>query len=280
MPYLPEALTSLSNQNHNNFEIIVQDSQSTDETLITLDKFSHLPLNIVSEKDNGIGDGYDKALSRCNGDIIGSIDADNILMPNALKIVAEQFEKDPSLAVLYSPVQMLTSSGEYAHMFYPSAFILEDLLSAKLVPPFSTSFFSKIHCGRNLIFDKSLNTCADFNLWLMLSNLNISCIDEVLGGTRMSEKSMTCDPNSYEQFCNDKIFALDRFLNAKAELTKQPNQRNKYVAGIYIWAAESLFYMEGLSERTNHFYHLAKKLDNSDDGRSAYFEEQFIKTIN
>lgn len=276
MPYIVDALKSIEQQQYPHFEVIVQDSLSDDGTLDVLQQYCHLPLDIRSEADTGIGDGYAKALARCSGDIIGSIDADNILMPDALTLAAEHFLSDPDLAVLYSDVQMLNADGSFAHRFSPPQFAIEKLLRAELVPPYSTSYFSSTHCGDKLSFDQQLKTCADFNLWLQLADVSIKHTPQILGGTRMSASSMTCDPGAYKQFCSDKIFALERFLSTLPEHSPHREKADSYKAGIFIWAAESLYYMEQLSDATLAFYNQARELDNSADSRTRHFEKNFL----
>ena len=92
----------------------------------------------------------------------------------------------------------------------------------------------------------SLETCADFDLWLRLSQHEIVRTEVVLGQTRLSDKSMTRDPSRYEQFCRDKITALENHL---ARHPEQAGERAEAIAGIYCWAAESLLSLEGPSER-------------------------------
>jgi hypothetical protein len=53
---------------------------------------------------------------------------------------------------------------------------------------------SEAVCGDELRFDRTMQTCADYDLWLRLSHLPIGRVDSVLSRTRLSEKSMTQAP--------------------------------------------------------------------------------------
>lgn len=272
MPYLPEALRSVEQLSYENYEVIVQDCLSDDGSLQCYDRFSHLPLKIVSEADAGIGDGYRRALERCSGEIVGSIDADNLLMPNALHEVAAAFQKDTDLAVLYSSVQMIESDGTSAHLFEPEQFNIDKLLSGDLVPPFSTSFFHRDRCGEHFIFDSAPKTCVDFDLWLRVSGLKIHCIAEVLGCTRMSQKSMSCRPEDYQQFIIDKSQSIDNFIAR----TGYDVDRDSCVAGLCIWAAEMLYFMQGLSDHTLSFYNRAVDLVGENNSRIKNFQRKYL----
>ena len=117
-------------------------------------------------------------------------------------------------------------------------------MRCEVVPPFSTASFSREVCGDELRCDASLATCADFDLWLRLSDREIVCTDRVLGSTRLGPTSMTRDPSRYVQFCQDKVDALERHFQRRPELA---GDRDEAIAGVYCWAAESLLELEGPS---------------------------------
>jgi hypothetical protein len=160
--------------------------------------------------------------------------------------VVSLYRRHPRAAALYGAVQMVDGDGRSIEMFEPAPFKLGPLMRCELVVPFSTSFFSRKVCGAELRCDVSLRTCADFDLWLRLSGLKIVRIKGALGRTRLSSKSMTRDPSRYEQFCLDKITALEHHIGRRPELA---GHRAEAIAGVYCWAAESLFAIEGPSER-------------------------------
>ena len=254
MPYLPQALESLGAQTYKNFEVIVQDGNSNDGSLDVLRAFKDVvPLDIVSTPDAGVGQAYSRALGRCRGEIIGSLDADNVLEPHALLIAAGIFRRQPQAAAAYGSVRIIDAGGNLLRKFEPAPFDVLRLLACELVPPFSTSFFSRRVCGDELYFDERLKTCADFDLWIRISHLPIIALSETLGRTRVSEKSMTCRPETYDQFCADKIAALERYLERFGDGPLFQSIGNYAIAGIYLWAAESLCEVEGNHEALHRF---------------------------
>ena len=61
---------------YQNFELILIDDCSTDNTLNIIKKFKHVS-KIISEKDNGIYDAMNKGIKISNGDIIGFLNSDD-----------------------------------------------------------------------------------------------------------------------------------------------------------------------------------------------------------
>ena len=262
MPFLPQAIESVMAQTYRHFELIVQDGGSTDGTLEFLEGQGGIPgIQISTQPDSGIGQAYNRAVHRCSGEFIGSIDADNLLEKDALEIVIDSFEELEGFAALYGGCRMLEDGGQFVTNFMPSEFDIVNLLQCVLVPPFATSFFSRKVCGEELRFDESLSTCADFDLWLRLGHLPIARLPVILGSTRISRKSMTCDPESYDQFCGDKIRALERYLAQNEGNLAIDSLRIHAISGIYAWAAESIYNLEGESERFRQYYERVAAVD-------------------
>lgn len=246
MPHISDAMASLERQTHRRFEVVVQDAASTDGTAEFLSALPFDRLEVVSEPDGGIGDAYNRAFARCSGTIVTTLDADNLLEPEALEHAVALYREYPRAAALYGAVQVVDADADPLELFVPNPFDNAALMRCELVPPFSTSFFSPRACGAEFRCDMSLETCADFDLWLRLAEHEIVCTQQVLGRTRLSDWSMTRDPRRYEQFCRDKITALENHL---ARHPEQAEERAEAIAGIYCWAAESLLALEGPSER-------------------------------
>jgi glycosyltransferase involved in cell wall biosynthesis len=246
MPYIREAMESLNRQTYRQFEVVVQDAASSDGTAEFLSALPFERLEFASEADGGIGDAYNRGFARCSGAIVTTLDADNLLEPDAFECAVAKYREHRSAAALYGAVQMVDGNATSIDVFQPGPFEIRALMRCELVVPFSTSFFSRRVCGRELRSDVSLKTCADFDLWLRLSRHEVVWTEHVLGRTRLSPKSMTRDPSRYEQFCRDKITALERHLDRRPELAED---RAEAISGVYCWAAESLLALEGPSER-------------------------------
>lgn len=262
MPYVREAMASLERQTYRQFEVVIQDAASDDGTREFLECLQFERLDFVSEPDGGIGDAYNRAFARCSGEIVTSLDADNLLEPDALGKAVSVYRRHPRAAAFYGGVRLISVDCSSNRTLVPQAFSLAALMRCELVPPFSTSFFSRRVCGVELRCDASLTTCADFDLWLRLADHEIVRTTHVLGRTRLSSKSMSRDPLRYEQFCRDKLTALDRFIASRPGLEAE---RNAAIAGIYCWAAESVLEIEGAGVRFESFVDRAAALSPDDD---------------
>jgi glycosyltransferase involved in cell wall biosynthesis len=263
LTYLPFAIDSVRAQTYRDFELVVQDAASTDGTVEYLHAIDDLPIELVSEPDRGHGDAYNRALSRLGGQIVGTIDADNLLTPSSLEDAVALIDANRGCAAIYGAVTLIDEGGTPTSTFTPGEWDLERFMRAELVPPFSTGYFVRPVCGEALRFDESIEWCQDYDLWLRLSGLPIVRTTNVLGMTRINNESLTCRPENYDQFCDEKIRALERFLAREGTEPIELGVRTRSVAGIYCWAAESVFGLEGVSSRFRRYVLLASELDPS-----------------
>ena len=262
MPFVREAVASLKAQTFSDYEVVVQDAASTDGTADFLRQLRFANVRMASEPDSGLGDAYNRAFPRCRGEIVGTLDSDNLLVPNALEAVDVLFREHRTAVAIYGAVKMIGARGQQVGSFVPDAFDQRALMRCELVPPFSTSFFHRQRCGRELRGDASLTAAQDFELWLRLSDREIVRSTAVLGATRLSHKSMSRNAENYERFCAEKIVALERFIADRPQLR---TQRNAAVTGIYCWAAESILEIEGPGPRFESFVDGAAALSPKDD---------------
>ncbi len=90
---IEETIESVGCQDYENLEYIIVDGGSTDKTLDIIKRHHHLITKVISEKDEGISDAFNKGIKAATGDLIGIINSDDILLPGTLSRLAEEYEK-------------------------------------------------------------------------------------------------------------------------------------------------------------------------------------------
>jgi hypothetical protein len=201
---------------------------------------------------------------------VGTLDADNLLLPNALATTDELFRKHRGVTAIYGAVKMIDEEGRELGLFVPAEFDRRALMRCELVPPMSTTYFDRRRCGGELRGDASLTAGQDFDLLLRLSGEKIVRSTAVLGATRLSSRSMTRSAENYERFCAEKIVALGHFVDAHPELA---SEREAAVAGIYCWAAESILDIEGPGPRFESFVRRAEELAPDEERLHALLDQ-------
>jgi len=262
MPHLRDAVESVRALTYRDFELVVQDGASDDGTLEFLRSVDGVPeMSIRSEPDTGIGQGFNRAVQRCRGEIVGSIDADNRLRQNAIEIALRGFAQHPEAAVVYCACDMIDGSGRRLHAWTPPEFDLLGLMDGSVVPPFATSFFSRERCGAELRFDEEFRTVADFDLWLRLSHLKIVRVLDVVADVRVGDHSSTWNAANYDNQTGFKVRALQKLLGGPGRERVLEKVFERAEAGIYLWAVDSMDVIAGGQERIDRYFGRATGAD-------------------
>lgn len=97
--YLRQCIESVLAQGYENFEHIVVDGASKDETVEILKQYPHLKW--ISEPDSGEAEALNKGLKLATGEIINWLNADDYYNGNdVFRTIVEQFQKQPECDVL------------------------------------------------------------------------------------------------------------------------------------------------------------------------------------
>ena len=107
--YLPEALASVRSQQWHDLEHIVVDGGSTDATLDILRAEPNLI--VVSEPDGGLYDAINKGIAMATGEIVGFLNADDLLTPGALAAVARGYDATPGAEMIAGGAEVFESTA-------------------------------------------------------------------------------------------------------------------------------------------------------------------------
>lgn len=100
MPYLADAVKSILNQSYENFEFIIVDDASTDNTPIFLKStIDHRIMFIKNKKNLGLAASLNKALKIAKGEYIARMDADDISLPIRIKTQVEFMRNHPKIDI-------------------------------------------------------------------------------------------------------------------------------------------------------------------------------------
>ncbi len=99
--YIKESIQSVMNQTYTDFELIIVDDGSTDDTFNIISRFDDPRIRIIRNENNkGLVFSRNIALSEAKGIFLAILDSDDIALPERLRIQIKEFSSRPDLALL------------------------------------------------------------------------------------------------------------------------------------------------------------------------------------
>jgi glycosyltransferase involved in cell wall biosynthesis len=109
--FVQEAIVSCVKQDYENFEVVVSDDGSKDDTvkiLLELKKLYPEKIKLILNPINqGITKNCNVALENCTGELIAFMGGDDVLYPNKISIQVKAFKENTRLVFCYHPCHVL-----------------------------------------------------------------------------------------------------------------------------------------------------------------------------
>lgn len=167
---LREAVDSVLSQDFRDFELIVVDDGSDDNTRDILNAYQdHIIL--IRQENNGVSAARNRGIVRSSGELIAFLDSDDLWLPEKLSVQVKFFKDNPDALICQTEeiwIRNRVRVNPKKRHKKPSGMIFEPSLSLCLVSP------SAVMVKRGLfsdvgLFDENLPACEDYDLWLRVS---------------------------------------------------------------------------------------------------------------
>jgi glycosyltransferase involved in cell wall biosynthesis len=170
------AIQSVLNQTYQNFEIIVVDDCSTDNTWEVIKEFIESEKRIQYFKHNenkGGSAARNTGIKMAKGDYIAFLDSDDEWLPGKLEKQLKIFKNNSvQVGAIYSGFQYIYQKGidmDKRHIPKNRGYIYKDLLMKNCVGSASTLLIKKECFDKVKLFDKSLPSCQDYDMWIRIA---------------------------------------------------------------------------------------------------------------
>lgn len=195
--YIREAIMSVLQQSFQEFELLIVDDGSTDETAAIIQSFTDLRIRFLSQPHQGIATALNKGLQEARGEYIARFDADDICLPQRLEKQLDFLAKDTRYVLCGGNAEYISASGE--HLFdYRCQGHTHEEIAAQLYDgcPF---IHSAVMYRRDAVtqaggYSIDAHNFEDYLLWIQLSRLGMyGNLDEQLIRVRFNSASSTID---------------------------------------------------------------------------------------
>jgi glycosyltransferase involved in cell wall biosynthesis len=108
--YLVEAIHSVETQRYGDWELVVVDDGSTDNTRDTLARLS-TSLTYIHQSNRGVAAARNHAFRTSSGEYVLFLDSDDTLLPNSLNVLAAALQANPHVDVVFSDGYVVDGAG-------------------------------------------------------------------------------------------------------------------------------------------------------------------------
>lgn len=177
-PYLGAAIDSILEQTYPDFEFIIINDASSDETATILQGFDDPRLRIIHNETNlGLARSLNRGLELAQGDFIARMDADDIATPSARFADQLAFLADhPQIGMLSGDMVSISAQGEplvdtsfYEGQAASHAILAWKFLWACPISHITVMMRQDLLKTHNLGYDPAMNNAEDYDLWTRLA---------------------------------------------------------------------------------------------------------------
>lgn len=201
---LKNAIFSVLTQTYQEFELLVVNDGSRDETIKTVEGIDDPRLTLISQSQSGVSAARNSGVKNSSGSFIAFLDSDDIWQKEKLKKQITFLEQNPELSILQTE-EIWIRHGKRVNPknkhLKPSGDIFPESLHLCTITPSSVIMTRELFDDSGG-FDESMPACEDYDLWL-----RITC-DHKIGLLR--EKLLT-RYGGHEDQLSFKYPAMDRF---------------------------------------------------------------------
>ena len=198
--FIDEAIESIFNQSYKEFEYVIVDDGSTDNTFSILKRYAAKDKRIVliEKEHSGLTTSLNVGLEQAKGEWIARLDADDIAMPERLSDQLNFVEDNERVVLLGGGCIEIDKNGTIIKKhIYPQEHntLMDRLENRKAFFPHSSAFFHKASVMKLGGYNPRFTRSQDLDLWLRVGDTaRIACLNHTVVKLR-KHSEMTSNTN-------------------------------------------------------------------------------------
>jgi hypothetical protein len=198
-PFIGQAIESLLVQTFREFELIVVDDGSTDQTPDLIRQYAHTDARVRAlrnEANRGLVFTRNRSVAACSAPLVAIADADDVFHPRRLERQWHYLAQHPDIGVLSSAVGLMDGDGRKTgeYRFYSEDRHIRFFLLLGPCVWNTTSVYRRELLGNEPYRPRFDGGAEDYDLWARLRNkTRFAALDEVLATVRVHGASCTAN---------------------------------------------------------------------------------------
>lgn len=224
--YIATSIESVLNQTYNNFEFIIWDDGSTDNTKTIVDSFKDARIRYYYHENTGLGMALRLACEQAKGKYIARMDSDDISLPTRLATEVDFLNENEDYVLVSSAVRYIDENGNELGRTFPCT--KDDILKKTLAK--TNMIVHPMVMMRRDAYEKAggyipVKVFEDRVFWSRLAKFGkFANVTEVLGKYRLLNISISHIQNPYSSILYEfrtKMIGDEIILDKDIELYNQ-----------------------------------------------------------
>jgi glycosyltransferase involved in cell wall biosynthesis len=243
--YLHQAIDSVLSQTYSNYELIVVDDGSTDQTWAVIQSYSSKVRGIRKE-NGGVASALNCGLQHATGEYIAWLSHDDLFLPDKLEQQVSFLQRFPQFKACYTDYYVIDPHGnvlkEVESPWYPREQAIRALFGQSYING-STMLIERACFDRVGLFSEKLKYTQDGEMWLRLAaQFEIGRVPEKLGKLRShphqdsrNKQAHTAETQVMFRQMFDKLGVAGIFPELAESAHTPP-----VIAGAYLWLGDTM----------------------------------------
>ena len=218
--YISAAIGSVLDQSFTDFELIIVNDGSADDTEKIIRSFPDERITLVNRENGGVAAALNTGLEKARGKYIARFDADDICYPDRLAVQFAFMEANPGYILIGSNADYITEGGDFIYHHHCFAYTNEDLSERiHFYCPFihSSVMYKREEVWQMGGYNTMAHTFEDYFLWVhLISKGKMANLPKSLIKERLNPGSGTID----EKWRGRKFRKLKRQIILAGQITK------------------------------------------------------------
>lgn len=234
---IEETIASVQQQNFTDWELIIIDDGSQDNTVDVIKNIVEPRLKLFVYQNGGVGIARNRGIAKAGGKFITFLDADDLWTRDKLSLQIEALEQNPQAKAVYSWTSYIDEQGKLLFngtRFYYRGNVFKELLQKNFLLSASNILIDREVLKLVSGFTPEFSYAADWDFYLRLAkNFDFAVVPQYQIFYRQSSNSMSSKIEEMKAQC---LSALDQtFAVAAQELIYLKNRSH---SNFYLYCAD------------------------------------------
>lgn len=172
MPYLVQTVDSVFHQTFTDFEVLIVNDGSSDDTAGWAAQITDPRFKLISQPNQGAGAARNTGIKNAQGDYVAFLDADDFWEPSKLAKQVQRLDQKPEVGLVHTWITFANSDGSLGDLVVKTTgegHIWDQVIIYNPLKCGSTAMV-RLQCFEELgYFDQSLKYSEDWDMWIRIA---------------------------------------------------------------------------------------------------------------